>query len=279
MAQDELARLRPEIEAVFEPCSMTYLDGHWDISCYAEVEDATMATARPCPGLRQVILPVLEQITEQLRCWWSHLRSERERRGLRRLQSFVTRYRPLPGETHLRKHVDGHHVHGSCVLQLHSESGFDGGGISVWDPGDEQHFYQLQTGDLCLTDHLVWHQSHEISAGERWVLVVFCGEEVGSPRPEVAPPLGLEMSTEEAVARTFHKELRGFLKHRRRMADAGNEDRTEALYDLVQRFRQPFAETAVAVLALGPAVENTVVDGVMPEVTSPCPSLSNSGNR
>jgi len=83
--------------------------------------------------------------------------------------------------------VDGPHVDASLILQLHSPAGFKGGGISVWDSPDAQCFSQLRTGDLCLLDHMVYHQSHSICEGERWVLVVFCRCEQDRPA-EQGPP-------------------------------------------------------------------------------------------
>eukprot|EP00933_Yihiella_yeosuensis_P061289 TRINITY_DN64097_c0_g1_i1.p1 TRINITY_DN64097_c0_g1~~TRINITY_DN64097_c0_g1_i1.p1 ORF type:complete len:590 (-),score=120.83 TRINITY_DN64097_c0_g1_i1:21-1619(-) len=133
--------------------------------------------AKEHPELQQVLLPTLEGITEQLRLWWLDRHPDRDRNlSLRRIQSFVTRYRPNPGESYLKRHVDGPQVDASLILQLHSPLGFSGGGISVWDPGpfEGRRFFQLHAGDLCFLDHMVWHQSHPISSGERWVLVVFC---------------------------------------------------------------------------------------------------------
>lgn len=122
--------------------------------------------------------PILDRLTLDLSAWWRTLRPENSACGLRRAQSFVTRYSAASGETHLTRHVDGPTVDASLILQLHSPKGFSGGGISVWDQG--VHFYQLRAGDLCLLDHLVWHQSHAVTAGERWVLVVFCQREDAS---------------------------------------------------------------------------------------------------
>ena len=43
----------------------------------------------------------------------------------------MTRYRPLPGENQLARHVDGRNVHGSVILGLHTDEEFTGGGVTV----------------------------------------------------------------------------------------------------------------------------------------------------
>ena len=94
----------------------------------------------------------------------------------RRLQSFVTRYRPNVDETHLPRHIDGANVDGSLVLGLPTYSGFgDSGGLTVWDgeADGETFVYPVACGDACLLDSRVWHQSNPISHGERWVIVIF----------------------------------------------------------------------------------------------------------
>lgn len=248
-----LRALAPDVAAAFAPCDMTYLDESWNISCWAEVDDPAYTAARLHPPLRDALAPVLEDVTEALRRWLAEQRPEFADRGLRRLQSFVTRYRPVAGETHLRKHIDGHHVCGSLILQLHGP-GFEGGGISVWDPRAERYFYPLQTGDLCVLERGVWHQSHPISSGERWVLVVFCDylpsddhsllqHEATVRAAELHPKIDVHARQTREVAASFGRDLKGLLKQRRSYE---GQDSTEALFDLVAKYRLPFQEASCA---------------------------------
>ena len=61
-----------------------------------------------------------------------HPRSRETSRTLHRMQSFVTRYRPNPDETHLPRHIDGANVDCSLVLGLPTYSSFgDSGGTML----------------------------------------------------------------------------------------------------------------------------------------------------
>ena len=190
---EELVALSAPIEKAYAPCQTSYLDakGQWNISCYAELDDlpdAMVPGATTHPPMLNVLEPLLDMLTVRLRDWWHSLHPEFRAFHLHRVQSFVTRYRPQCGETHLTRHVDGPHVDASCILQLHSQKGFSGGGLRVWD-ADGYHDHPLETGDLCLLDHLVWHQSHTIESGERWVLVVFCQKRRGTEQVCEQPSL------------------------------------------------------------------------------------------
>lgn len=240
-----LRALVPDLVASFAPCEMTYLDDMWKISCWAEIDDPAYTAARLHPPLRDVLAPVLEVVTEALRRWLAERHPENADRGLRRLQSFVTRYRPVTGETHLRKHIDGHHVCGSLILQLHGPE-FEGGGISVWDPHAEEYVYPLQAGDLCVLERGVWHQSHPISSGERWVLVVFCDylpPEAAMQPSELQPKQEDYDGETRKVAKSFGRDLKRLLKQRQ---SSGGQDSTEALFDLVEKYRLPFQEASCA---------------------------------
>ena len=179
---NKLEDLSSRIEALYLPCTTSYLDakGSWDISCYAElaedVPDLMVPGAYVHPPLLRVLEPLLEELTGHLTTWWHSVHPEKKTILLRRVQSFVTKYSATPGASHLTRHVDGPQVHASMILQLHSPKSFVGGGITVWDREGQQHFHQLRTGELCLLDHMVWHQSNQVTSGERWVLVVFCRE-------------------------------------------------------------------------------------------------------
>ena len=131
-------------------------------------------------------------------------------RKLTRQQSFVTRYRPTPDETHLPRHIDGANVDGSLVLSLPTYDAFEGGGLTVWDgDGEREVFeYPLAAGDAAMLDSRVWHQSNPITAGERWVIVVFYQVRDSGGAAAAKP----------AAAGARAKEVRGLLA--RRMVNA-----------------------------------------------------------
>ena len=175
-----LTELSYQIETCYQPCTTSYLDakGHWNISCYSElaedVPDLMVPGAVQHPPLLALLLPLLDELTVHLTRWWHSIHPDKNGFTLRRVQSFVTKYSATHGKSHLTRHVDGPQVHASMILQLHSPKGFAGGGITVWDSEQQEHFYQLRAGELCLLDHMVWHQSNQVTSGERWVLVAFC---------------------------------------------------------------------------------------------------------
>ena len=88
-----------------------------------------------------------------------------------------------PGDSAgLLRHIDGVQVDGSLILALPSDpSGGSewrgkGGGVTVWEGPEEdevQWDYAMDPGDICFLDNYVWHQGNPITAGERWVLVIF----------------------------------------------------------------------------------------------------------
>ena len=106
-----------------------------------------------------------------------HAREGRAKCRPRRLQSFITRYRPLPGEASLPKHVDGISLDGSLVVGLPTSRPFEGGGLTVWEGHPDEpvasHFFPMRAGDACFLDRLVWHQANPVTSGERWAIVIF----------------------------------------------------------------------------------------------------------
>ena len=46
----------------------------------------------------------------------------------------MIRYRPLPNENALLRHIDGAHVDGSVILALPTDCPWEGGGVTVWEP-------------------------------------------------------------------------------------------------------------------------------------------------
>lgn len=204
-----LRELFPQIKHQFQPMLVQYSntnpniapsDGEhgekldWKVSSYMEV-DARMGGAMQksvtCDlDLLELCRPLLRQCNDHFRAWYEQLHGPGSIHQLVRLQSFITRYRPLPQENALLRHIDGAQVDGSVILGLPTDSPFVGGGITVWeraetsdtveasssDQHDETTYrYPMNPGDMCLLDNYVWHQGNPITAGERWSLVIFYG--------------------------------------------------------------------------------------------------------
>ena len=90
------------------------------------------------------------------------------------MNAFVTRYRPTPDESELKKHIDGANVDGSVILALPTDDAFEGGGLRVWDGGgDKVHDYVMKPGDCIFLDARIWHQGRPITSGKRYALVLF----------------------------------------------------------------------------------------------------------
>eukprot|EP00616_Rhizochromulina_sp_CCMP1243_P016674 CAMPEP_0118976158 /NCGR_PEP_ID=MMETSP1173-20130426/17895_1 /TAXON_ID=1034831 /ORGANISM="Rhizochromulina marina cf, Strain CCMP1243" /LENGTH=371 /DNA_ID=CAMNT_0006926155 /DNA_START=58 /DNA_END=1173 /DNA_ORIENTATION=- len=188
-----LDALFPAIKAVFRPQVVKYSntnpsismkDGKhgeridWKVSSYMEVDEAMggamQRNVTVNPGLLEVCTPLLEQCNRHFSTWYQELHGPGSIRELVRLQSFITRYRPLPNENALLRHIDGAHVDGSVILALPTDMPFEGGGVTVWEGDPEQAYhYSMGPGDMCFLDNYVWHQGNPITAGERWSLVIF----------------------------------------------------------------------------------------------------------
>ena len=175
-----------EIRAAFSPQQVDYKNtaygkNHWNLSCFMEYTNGVASKGidldKGVP-LMGVCAEVLAECDEVFLKWYDsvHPRLSSTKRTLHRMQSFVTRYRPSPDETHLPRHIDGANVDGSLVLGLPTYDAFDdSGGLTVWDgENDAEEFrYPVAAGDACMLDSRVWHQSNPITHGERWVIVIF----------------------------------------------------------------------------------------------------------
>merc|ERR1712118_550908 len=90
------------------------------------------------------------------------------------MNAFVTRYRPIPDEDQLKRHIDGANVDGSVVLALPTDDPCEGGALHVWDGKPQKEFvYRMEPGDILFLDTRVWHQAKSITSGTRWSLVIF----------------------------------------------------------------------------------------------------------
>jgi hypothetical protein len=220
------------IRAAFAPQQVDYANtaygkNHWKLSCFMEYTNGVaagavdLAAGAPMLGVLRDVLAACDAVFLP---WWEtlHPRPRDATRQLVRMQSFVTRYRPSPDETHLPRHIDGAQVDGSLVLGLPTYSGFgDSGGLTVWD-GDhekEQFVYPVAAGDACLLDSRVWHQSNPIACGERWVLVIFY--EVRTTRAD-----GTAVGARAVAAPSRQGEVRELLA--RRIKDAAKRREASA---------------------------------------------------
>ena len=208
------------IRAAFAPQQVDYSNtaygkDHWKLSCFMEYSNGVAAgridLAKGAPMLA-ACAGILGECDAAFLRWYATLHPvpRGAERALTRLQSFVTRYRPNPDETHLPRHIDGANVDGSLVLSLPTYEAFEGGGLTVWDgDGEREVFeYPLAAGDAAMLDSRVWHQSNPITAGERWVIVVFYQVRDSGGAAAAKP----------AAAGARAKEVRGLLA--RRMVNA-----------------------------------------------------------
>uniref|UniRef100_A0A6U4ESQ5 Fe2OG dioxygenase domain-containing protein n=1 Tax=Phaeomonas parva TaxID=124430 RepID=A0A6U4ESQ5_9STRA len=173
-----------KIQAAFDPhvfSTVNYTD--WKISSYAECFQKTNPQPPENPAMLEALMPLLEKADEILIA--EHCRRHREyhrdQLNFKRMHSFVTRYLPNPADCGLPLHIDGVSVEGSIIMGLPTPEPFNGGGVSVWDdakiktdvPNVEEVFYPMNPGDTMYLDKMVWHQANDITAGQRWALVIF----------------------------------------------------------------------------------------------------------
>ena len=193
------------IRAAFAPQRVDYSNSaygldHWKLSCFMEYSNGVatnrvdLAVGAP---LLEVCRDILDECDRVFLPWWEtlHPKPKTATRSLHRMQSFVTRYRPTPSDSHLPRHIDGANVDGSLVLGLPTYDAFGAtGGLTVWDGENEaeEFVYPVAAGDAALLDSRVWHQSNAITKGERWVIVIFYEvRTTKQPRPppaHAAPP-------------------------------------------------------------------------------------------
>ena len=187
-----LAEQYRAIRAVFNPHLVSYKGQDWRISSYMELMDqqfisgkhataANVAHAPPQnvePDTRLLFAcrPLLRLCDTAFISWFKRVRCLLRGR-CERLHSFVTRYKPIRGHDQLWKHVDGRHIDGTVILRLPNSPEKEpcvGGTLKVWDGKPKAEFeYDMRPGDLCMLDRMVWHQACPVTAGEKWVIVIF----------------------------------------------------------------------------------------------------------
>ena len=180
--QKTMKPLFESIKTVFQPQIISFNQyRNWRISCWMEIEknqrQAGLNYTKTSAELLKIMTPCLEQCDTFFKKCYRRIHGLFSIKKLRRLQSFVTRYRPRPKESALLRHVDGMLVDGSIVVGLPTDEPFTGGGLTIWDGHpdnpDATYSYPMGPGDICYLDHLVWHQANPIASGERWALVIF----------------------------------------------------------------------------------------------------------
>lgn len=208
-----MSELFEKIKAVFEPQIISFNQyRNWRISCWMEIarsqRQAGLNRTPISKELLRVMRPCLEKCDAYFRRTYRQVHGIFSIKKLRRLQSFVTRYRPRPKESALLRHVDGMLVDGSIVVGLPTDVPFSGGGLTIWDghPDNPDATYHepVKSGDIVFLDHLVWHQANPIGSGERWALVIFYSVKDGSYGENKDKSGRKTLSTEDALADAKH---------------------------------------------------------------------------
>ena len=179
MLNDAFAKIRAE----FEPQLVTYKGQNWKISTYMELDNTGHISGKhkvePDVEMLKIYREMLDECTRQFEVWYNEDRKLKYCKA-ERLHSFVTRYLPVPGQDQLKKHIDGRHLDGSCILRLPTNDACVGGEVKVWDRmvsagkklATQEFFYPMGAGDLCMLDRAVWHQALPITAGIKWAIII-----------------------------------------------------------------------------------------------------------
>ena len=173
-----------KIKKEFEPQLVTYKGQRWKISTYMELDNSGHISGKhkvePDIKMLNICREMLDECTRLFEIWYN---SDRKLKYCKaeRLHSFVTRYLPIEGQNQLKKHIDGRHLDGSCILRLPTDFPCKGGEVKVWDrmvqSGKKgktmEFFYPMKAGDLCYLDRAVWHQAMPITDGVKWAIIIF----------------------------------------------------------------------------------------------------------
>ena len=172
------------IKAEFEPQLVTYKGQEWKISTYMELDNTGHISGKhkiePDVQMLEICRNLLDECTTQFEEWYNEDRKLKYCKA-ERLHSFVTRYLPVEGQNQLKKHIDGRHLDGSCIIRLPTDDPCIGGEVKVWDrmvssgvkSPTQEFFYPMKTGDLCLLDRAVWHQAMPVTSGIKWAIIIF----------------------------------------------------------------------------------------------------------
>jgi len=143
----------------------------WKISCYLVVLEKWKPKIMPHLPMVEALSDVVQLCCRGFENWYAERFSRTRHASV--MNAFVTRYRPRPDESELKRHIDGANVDGSVILALPTDEPFEGGALKVWDPKSTLHEYAMAPGDCIFLDTRVWHQGCAISSGARYALVLF----------------------------------------------------------------------------------------------------------
>ena len=192
MLQTAFKRIKEE----FEPQLVTYKGQRWKISTYMELDNSGHISGKhkvdPDIKMLNICQEMLDECTRLFEIWYN---SDRKLKYCKaeRLHSFVTRYLPIEGQDQLKKHIDGRHLDGSCILRLPTDSPCKGGQVKVWDRmvqsgkkgPTKEFFYPMKAGDVCFLDRAVWHQAMPITDGIKWAIIIFFKVHRKPPKADV----------------------------------------------------------------------------------------------
>lgn len=175
-----LAERFPAVKAAYVQQPLDYgrnsrYGDKWKISCYLVVLEKWKPKIMPHEPMVRAMGDVMVACCRQYEKWYVG------RFGVTScaatvMNCFLTRYRPMPNEDELKRHIDGANVDGSVILALPTDEPFEGGRLKVWDGGkknDREHVYAMKPGDCVFLDTRVFHQGCPISSGARYSLVLF----------------------------------------------------------------------------------------------------------
>lgn len=189
----QIRSLFPDMKAAYVQQVLDYgpnsrYGDRWRISCYLVVMENWKPKIEPHAPMVKCMSGVMDECVQAFSRWY------RKRKALSAIDvsvmnAFVTRYRPMPDEDQLKKHIDGANVDGSVVLALSTDDPFEGGALHVWDGRPEKEFkYRMSPGDALFLENAVWHQSMPITSGTRWALVLFLRLRGAIPKETQAAP-------------------------------------------------------------------------------------------
>lgn len=160
----------------------------WKISCYLVVMEHWKPKIFPHAPMVECMAPVMSDCVDAFVKWYTDLKAL-ESVEASVMNAFVTRYRPMPDEDQLEKHIDGANVDGSVVMAMPTDDPWEGGALHVWDgKPQKEHIYHMGPGDILFLDNAVWHQAKPISSGTRWALVLFLRLNNAVPKEPSAKP-------------------------------------------------------------------------------------------
>ena len=119
----EAAREAKQLDDLYTDATEELSQGEqiqWRASSYMEVDEAMgggmQKAVQPDLQLLETCRPIIAQCDEVFKRWYRSVHGEHSITDFKRLQTFVTRYRPQKHEDGLLRHIDGAQVDGSVIL-------------------------------------------------------------------------------------------------------------------------------------------------------------------